>query len=373
MGQLRSALSAALLQGSPPAAGAGAARPLRRPAARRAGLHRRLRGPRLGRRARCAGPRPGTRRRCCSDAGRRRLLDGDGPGPCSASPTAGRTRRDDDDRAGQHAAALHRRAGRAPRRAPRHGLARLTGGRGRHWPRPTPCGSPAGCSPRCSPTPTQPDDVAVLAARLLPAAAAERLPADPTRLAARAPGRRRLGPGAPGCRGDSAEDLQLALGEALANAVEHAYPGAGPGECAWSVARDRDGGVRVVRRGPRAPGGRRRPTAGHRGRGLELIARAARPTSTSAGPTEATTTGRDAVSGSASRPRDERAADGPGRPARRAAGTARRGRRAPGWRWRRARTGCVLAVAGEVDLAIGRPALDAAAARAWLALPAGAP
>jgi anti-anti-sigma factor len=66
------------------------------------------------------------------------------------------------------------------------------------------------------------------------------------------------------------EDLELALGEALANAVEHAYPDGGPGECRWSVEREPDGGLQVCveDRGTWRP-----PPAdrGHRGRGLELI------------------------------------------------------------------------------------------------------
>jgi anti-anti-sigma factor len=70
---------------------------------------------------------------------------------------------------------------------------------------------------------------------------------------------------------DTAEDLQLALGEALANAVEHAYA-ASPdeGECSYLVAREADGGVRVE---VRDTGLWRPPPAdrGYRGRGLELI------------------------------------------------------------------------------------------------------
>jgi anti-anti-sigma factor len=116
----------------------------------------------------------------------------------------------------------------------------------------------------------QPDDVALIAARLLPEPLAARLPADPRRLS----GVRRAvaaWTAAAGLPGDTAEDLQLALGEALANAVEHAYA-ASPddGECSYRLAREADGSVRVE---VGDTGLWRPPPAdrGYRGRGLELI------------------------------------------------------------------------------------------------------
>jgi anti-anti-sigma factor len=114
----------------------------------------------------------------------------------------------------------------------------------------------------------QADDVAVIAARLLPPPLRERMPADPTRLS-RARRAVTAWAAAAGLGEAPAEDLQLALGEALANAVEHAYPGE-RGECAWSVERAPDGSVAVcvedfgVWRPPPED-------KGHRGRGLELI------------------------------------------------------------------------------------------------------
>jgi anti-anti-sigma factor len=76
---------------------------------------------------------------------------------------------------------------------------------------------------------------------------------------------------AAGLPDDTAEDLQLALGEALANAVEHAYA-ASPddGECSYRLAREADGSVRVE---VGDTGLWRPPPAdrGYRGRGLELI------------------------------------------------------------------------------------------------------
>jgi len=115
----------------------------------------------------------------------------------------------------------------------------------------------------------QPDDVAVIAARLLPEGLDESLPADPARLA----GIRRTvraWAAATGLTEEIAEDLQLALGEALANAVEHAYAAGRAGECSYRVNREPDGSVRVQVQ----DAGTWRPPPedrGHRGRGLELI------------------------------------------------------------------------------------------------------
>jgi anti-anti-sigma factor len=104
---------------------------------------------------------------------------------------------------------------------------------------------------------------------LLPAPLRERLPAEATRLARV---RRAVAAWAQACGlpEEMTEDLQLALGEALANAVEHAYQGSADGECAWSLERDPDGSVRVC---VQDFGAWRPPPEdrGHRGRGLELI------------------------------------------------------------------------------------------------------
>jgi anti-anti-sigma factor len=116
----------------------------------------------------------------------------------------------------------------------------------------------------------QPDDVAVIAARLLPGPLAERIPADPGELA----GMRRTvarWAAATALPEEAVEDLQLALGEAMANAVEHAYAGSPPGLCEYRVALGADGDVHVQV----SDFGRWRPPPadkGHRGRGLELIA-----------------------------------------------------------------------------------------------------
>ncbi|WP_051683788.1 SpoIIE family protein phosphatase [Blastococcus sp. URHD0036] len=116
----------------------------------------------------------------------------------------------------------------------------------------------------------RPDDVAVIAARVVPPPLAERLPADPARLSRirRTVSAWTLAAGLPA---DSVDDLQLALGEALANAVEHAYAGSGhAGEAEYSLERDADGSVRVR---VRDNGTWRPPPAdkGFRGRGIELI------------------------------------------------------------------------------------------------------
>ncbi|WP_369257187.1 SpoIIE family protein phosphatase [Geodermatophilus amargosae] len=115
-----------------------------------------------------------------------------------------------------------------------------------------------------------PDDVAVIAARLTPEPLHEVLRADPARLRGV---RRRVTAWAlaAGLTGDSLDDLQLALGEALANAVEHAYAAtAGEGRCEYRLERAADGSIDVCVRDEGvwrpAPADR-----GHRGRGLELI------------------------------------------------------------------------------------------------------
>ncbi|SNS76067.1 anti-anti-sigma factor [Geodermatophilus saharensis] len=115
-----------------------------------------------------------------------------------------------------------------------------------------------------------PDDVAVIAVRVTPPPLHERLPADPARLRGV---RRAVSAWAAdaGLPEDSVDDLQLALGEALANAVEHAYAGSGgEGRCEYRLERTPDGSVDVCVRDE----GVWRPVPadrGHRGRGLELI------------------------------------------------------------------------------------------------------
>jgi anti-anti-sigma factor len=133
----------------------------------------------------------------------------------------------------------------------------------------------------------QPDDVAVIAARLLPGPLQQRLPADPAQLAGV---RRRVAAWAvaTGLPEDVIDDLQLALGEALANSVEHAYAARGAGECAFEVARQPDGEVRVL---VRDEGAWRPPPAdrGFRGRGLELISALAEDVEVTHGPGPGTT------------------------------------------------------------------------------------
>jgi anti-anti-sigma factor len=115
----------------------------------------------------------------------------------------------------------------------------------------------------------QPDDVAVIAARLLPRPLVEQMAADPAELATM---RRTVArwAAAAGLPADAVDDLQLALGEAMANAVEHAYAGDTHGVCEYRIDLEPDGTVRVSVTDP----GRWRPPPadrGHRGRGLELI------------------------------------------------------------------------------------------------------
>jgi anti-anti-sigma factor len=114
------------------------------------------------------------------------------------------------------------------------------------------------------------DDVALIAARYLPAPLHQRLPADPAQLS----GLRRAVRGwtrAAALPAALGEDLQLALGEAAANAVEHAYASTGEaGEFACRLTHRGDGAIDVEVR----DFGRWRPEPtnnAHRGRGLALI------------------------------------------------------------------------------------------------------
>jgi anti-anti-sigma factor len=113
------------------------------------------------------------------------------------------------------------------------------------------------------------DDVAVIAARLLPGPLHERLPAQPASLAVL---RRTVArwASAAALPEEQSYDLQLGLGEAAANAVEHAYRGAGPGEVSCRLDRAESGDVHVEV----CDEGSWRPPAdpGYRGRGLRVIA-----------------------------------------------------------------------------------------------------
>ncbi len=113
------------------------------------------------------------------------------------------------------------------------------------------------------------DDIAVVAARVLPAVLRGSRPADPQELAAF---RREIEDWAAAAAldPDVTDDLQLATGEAAANAIEHAYP-TGGGRFDY-VVQLADGGRRVDV--TVADRGRWRPPPadrGYRGRGLELI------------------------------------------------------------------------------------------------------
>ena len=114
-----------------------------------------------------------------------------------------------------------------------------------------------------------PDDIALIAARLLPAPLHERLPARPAEL----PALRRRAQAwahAGGLHSDTIDDLQLAFGEAATNAVEHGYHDRPPGEFDYTLARTADGGVQVQ---VQDFGHWRPPPAdtGYRGRGLYVI------------------------------------------------------------------------------------------------------
>jgi anti-anti-sigma factor len=112
------------------------------------------------------------------------------------------------------------------------------------------------------------DDVALLVVRAVPAPLHERLPATATSM-----GKLRRSVGswatAAGLAAEIVEDLQLAIGEAAANAAEHAYPDGG-GEFDYALTRADDGAIEVQVRDR----GRWRPAPvdnGHRGHGLRVI------------------------------------------------------------------------------------------------------
>ncbi|MBP2371218.1 SpoIIE family protein phosphatase [Pseudonocardia parietis] len=117
-----------------------------------------------------------------------------------------------------------------------------------------------------------PDDTVVVVARLMPAPLRIAIEADPKRLA---PLRRAVGGWADLCGmgQDAANDLQLTVGEAVTNAIEHAYEGAAADDRAGvdlELALSADGSV-VARV---SDGGRWRPPPadpGYRGRGIALI------------------------------------------------------------------------------------------------------
>ncbi|ROP41744.1 SpoIIE family protein phosphatase [Saccharothrix texasensis] len=114
----------------------------------------------------------------------------------------------------------------------------------------------------------QDDDVALVLARHLPPPLRNTVPARPSELAVM---RRNVEAWAAtaGLSPDQLDDLQLALGEAAANAVDHAYPDDVPGEFTYDLATTATG-VRVTVRDH----GHWRPEPedkGYRGRGLQII------------------------------------------------------------------------------------------------------
>lgn len=114
------------------------------------------------------------------------------------------------------------------------------------------------------------DDIAVVALRLQPAPLRLGVRAEPSQLSAVRRTAAQWAAGA-GMDDDSIEDLQLALGEAAGNAVEHAYRDAPvPGRVTVELDLDADGALTVVV----ADTGTWRPAPqdpGYRGRGLRMI------------------------------------------------------------------------------------------------------
>src|SRR4051794_4109665 len=127
------------------------------------------------------------------------------------------------------------------------------------------------------------DDIALVAVRRLPALLRLELPADPTQLRVLRRAVQRwaeessLAP-------DAIEDLHLALGEAAANAVEHAYPDAErPGRVLVALDPGTGGSLTVTV----TDTGTWRPVSaapGFRGRGLQMISTLAADVNLNAGP-----------------------------------------------------------------------------------------
>jgi anti-anti-sigma factor len=103
----------------------------------------------------------------------------------------------------------------------------------------------------------------------MPAALRQRLPAQPAQLSVMRRAVRRWAEAA-ALSDEQSDDLLLALGEAAANAVEHAYRDGATGDWVYEVARDGDGSLAVV---VQDWGSWRPPPAdpGFRGRGVEFV------------------------------------------------------------------------------------------------------
>ena len=113
------------------------------------------------------------------------------------------------------------------------------------------------------------DDIALVAVRLLPPPLRHEYPAEPRILRRMRADVRTWATESAVCH-ELEQDLQLALGEAAANSVDHAYRDSAPGTFAIRVELDREGGIEVTVRDH----GRWRPEPadkGFRGRGIGLI------------------------------------------------------------------------------------------------------
>ncbi|HEX2075930.1 MAG TPA: SpoIIE family protein phosphatase [Geodermatophilus sp.] len=131
------------------------------------------------------------------------------------------------------------------------------------------------------------DDIAVVAVRLLPPPLRLDLSAEPHQLLRVRRAMARWA-GDVAVDADRGDDLQLAVGEAVANAVEHAYRSSGErGRVSLEVSADPDGGLTVTV----GDTGRWRPAPadpGFRGRGLQIIDRVATGVDLRPGPTGTT-------------------------------------------------------------------------------------
>jgi PAS domain S-box-containing protein len=133
------------------------------------------------------------------------------------------------------------------------------------------------------------DDVALLVVRLVPEPLEVELPAVARSMARLRRVVEQWGTRA-GLGEEALDDLHLVLGEAAANAAEHAYPD-GSGDVRCSLVRERDGAVRFTVR----DGGRWRPVPvdnGHRGHGLRVMQQLSEGFRVERGPEGTTVAGR---------------------------------------------------------------------------------
>jgi anti-anti-sigma factor len=217
-------------------------------------------------------------------SGEARLLWNAEPGPVLGLRTGGTTFGQDSLTLSPGATLALYSDGLVERRAERldEGLARLVAGAQRAAAEP-PAAMAATLLRELADSADPPDDIALVVARLMPRPLTGRRPAEANQLARI---RRAVEAWAQAAAlpDDQLADVQFGMGEALANAVDHAYRDQPPGELTYLLARVGDGSVTVE---VADSGSWRPPPAdpGHRGRGLQMIDAVGRDVDLRHGPT----------------------------------------------------------------------------------------